>query len=53
LGSSSVALTGATFIGAQTDVFFDKVTFKGAFGGSSNWASGWTNFSFTKTPTGY
>jgi len=53
LGSGSAALTGAAFTGAQNDPFFDKVTYKGAFGGSSNWASGWTNFSFTKTPTGY
>jgi hypothetical protein len=51
--SGSAALTGAAFTGAQTDTFFEKVAYKGAFGGSTNWASGWTNFNFTKTANGY
>lgn len=51
--TGSVALTGAAFSGATNDTFFERVTYKGAFGGTSNWASGWTNFNFTKTATGY
>ncbi len=50
--SGAAALSGATFTGVQADAFFDKVAFKGAFG-SSNWLTGWTNFSFTKGPNGY
>lgn len=41
-GSSSL-LTGATYTGKANDAFFDKVTFRGAFG-SDNWAQGWANF---------
>jgi hypothetical protein len=50
--TGSVALTGASFTGVQNDTFFDKVTYKGAFG-TTNWASGWTNFNFTKGVNGY
>ncbi len=42
-GGSSILLTGAVFTGKGNDAFFDKVTFKGAFG-TANWADGWTNF---------
>jgi hypothetical protein len=51
--SGSVALTGAAFTGDQTDSFFERVTFKGAFGGTTNWTSGWTNFTFVKGTNGY
>ncbi len=37
----SPALTGADFTGLST--FFNKVDYLGAFG-TTNWASGWTNF---------
>jgi len=53
LSSGSVALTGATFTGIQNETFFDKVTYKGAFGSSASWTTGWTNFSFTKGANGY
>ncbi|SHL27787.1 hypothetical protein [Hymenobacter psychrotolerans] len=41
--SSSPLLTGAIFDGKANDSFFDKVTYKGAFG-TSNWTQGWTSF---------
>ena len=50
--AGAAALTGAAFTGVQNDAFFDKVTFKGAFG-TTNWATGWTNFNFTKGANGY
>jgi hypothetical protein len=50
--SGAAALTGASFTGIQNDSFFDKVTFKGAFG-ITNWTTGWTNFNFTKGANGY
>ena len=53
LASNSIALTGAAFTGDQTDSFFDKVTYKGAFGGTTNWTTGWTNFTFVKGANGY
>lgn len=50
--TGSVALTGAAFTGSISDAFFDKVTYKGAFG-TTNWMAGWTSFNYVKTPTGY
>lgn len=42
--AGSIAETGAAFTNAKvTDAFFDKVTYRGAFG-STNWASGWAHF---------
>ncbi|UYZ62730.1 cell shape-determining protein MreB [Hymenobacter weizhouensis] len=41
--TGSSLLTGAIFDGKASDAFFDKVTFKGAFG-TENWMQGWTNF---------
>jgi hypothetical protein len=41
--SGSIALTGAAFTGAQTDAFFEKVTYKGAFG-ATNWTTGWASW---------
>ncbi|ALD19940.1 hypothetical protein [Hymenobacter sp. DG25A] len=41
--ASSPLLTGAAFEGKAADSFFDKVTYKGAFG-TENWVQGWTNF---------
>jgi hypothetical protein len=44
LKSGSVALTGASFTDAKVaGTFFDKVTFRGAFG-TENWAAGWAHF---------
>jgi hypothetical protein len=51
--TGSVALTGAAFTGDQTDSFFEKVTYKGSFGGTTNWTTGWTNFTFVKGANGY
>ncbi len=39
----SILLSGALFTGKANDAFFDKVTFRGAFG-TTNWAESWTNF---------
>ena len=39
----SVALTGASFTGDQTDTFFEKVAYKGAFG-AVNWTTGWASW---------
>lgn len=50
--SGSLALTGAVFTGTISDSFFDKVAYKGAFG-TTNWAAGWTSFTYVKTSTGY
>ncbi|KUG09077.1 hypothetical protein [Solirubrum puertoriconensis] len=44
LQGSSPLLTGAVFTGKASDAFFDKVSYRGAFGASDNWAQGWTNF---------
>lgn len=42
--TGSVAETGALFTNAKvTDAFFDKVSYRGAFG-STDWTVGWTNF---------
>lgn len=42
--ANSPALTGALFADADVaDAFFDKVTFRGAFG-TANWMQGWTSF---------
>jgi hypothetical protein len=42
--AGSAAETGAEFTNAKiTDVFFDKVTYRGAVG-STDWTTGWTNF---------
>jgi hypothetical protein len=42
--AGSAAETGAAFTNAKvTDAFFDKVTYKGAFG-TTDWAAGWANF---------
>jgi hypothetical protein len=42
-GTGSPLLTGANFTGKAADSFFEKVTFRGAFG-TGNWTQGWTNF---------
>jgi hypothetical protein len=45
--SSVVAskISGASFTDAVLgDAFFEKVTYKGAFNGTTDWTSGWTNF---------
>ena len=40
--SGSPALSGALFdFGALTDGFFDKVSFRGALDGTTDWTSGW------------
>ncbi|GAA3923403.1 hypothetical protein GCM10022406_07020 [Hymenobacter algoricola] len=46
LPASSVLNTGAAFADAKlADAFFEKTgTFRGAFGGTTNWAAGWSNF---------
>ncbi|TGE03801.1 cell shape-determining protein MreB [Hymenobacter fodinae] len=44
LNSGSPLLSGAVFTGKADDSFFEKVTYRGAFNGSTNWAQGWTNF---------
>ncbi|GAB3309964.1 IPT/TIG domain-containing protein [Hymenobacter tenuis] len=44
LSSSSPLLNGAVFTGKAADNFFDKVSYRGAFNGTDNWAQGWTNF---------
>ncbi|RYZ99523.1 MAG: hypothetical protein EOP47_16570 [Sphingobacteriaceae bacterium] len=42
--AGSAAATGAVYTAAKVNVdFFDKVTYKGAFG-SENWAAGWAHF---------
>jgi hypothetical protein len=41
--TGSAALTGAAFSGDDLNIFFDKVTFRGAFG-TENWMAGWTSF---------
>ena len=42
--AGSAAETGALFTNAKvTDAFFEKVTYRGAFG-TSDWTSGWANF---------
>ncbi len=42
--AGSIAETGAVFTSAKvTDTFFDKVTYRGAFG-TTNWAAGWAHF---------
>jgi hypothetical protein len=43
--TGSPLLTGAVTTGkiADTEKFFDKVNFRGAFG-TENWLQGWTNF---------
>jgi len=42
--AGSVAAAGAVFTNAKvTDSFFDKVTYRGAFG-TENWAAGWAHF---------
>ncbi len=42
--SGSPALTGADFTNARlSDPFFEKVTYRGAFG-TSRWDEGWTNY---------
>lgn len=50
--SGSIALSGAAFTGTIGDSFFEKVTYKGAFG-TNNWLAGWTSFTYTKTANGY
>ncbi|TGE17827.1 T9SS type A sorting domain-containing protein [Hymenobacter elongatus] len=46
LPAGSVLNTGASFADAKlADTFFEKTgTFRGAFGGTTNWAAGWSNF---------
>lgn len=41
--AGSPALSGADFSGTDYNSFFEKVTYKGAFG-TVNWMEGWTNF---------
>ncbi|WP_443944033.1 hypothetical protein ACJVDH_14045 [Pedobacter sp. AW1-32] len=41
--TGSIALTGAAFTGDQTDAFFEKVTYKGAFG-TTDWTTGWASW---------
>lgn len=42
--AGSPAASGALFTNAKvTDAFFDKVTYRGAFG-TENWAAGWAHF---------
>lgn len=41
--TGSAALTGAAFAGDQNDSFFEKVTYKGAFG-TTNWTTGWASW---------
>lgn len=45
LVAGSAAATGAAFTNTKiaTDTFFDKVTYKGAFG-ATDWTTGWANF---------
>lgn len=50
--SGSPALTGAAFTGDLSNSFFSATNYKGAFS-TTNWMSGWTNFSFTKGANGY
>lgn len=50
--TGSPALTGAAFGASLPSSFFATTTYRGAFG-TTNWMAGWTNFSFTKTATGY
>jgi hypothetical protein len=41
--AGSPALTGALFdFGALSDAFFDKVAFRGALDGTTDWTAGWT-----------
>jgi hypothetical protein len=48
--AGSVLASGAEFTDAAlTDAFFDKVTFRGAVGGTSTWLNGWTNFNPQQT----
>ncbi|MEZ0486627.1 IPT/TIG domain-containing protein [Fibrella aquatica] len=42
-GTGSPLLTGAIWDGKGADSFFDKVTFRGAFG-TTNWTQGWANW---------
>ncbi|MES2690446.1 MAG: PKD domain-containing protein, partial [Bacteroidota bacterium] len=43
--AGSVAASGASFSDAKVaDPFFTPTTYKGAFGATTNWTSGWTNF---------
>lgn len=42
--AGSPLLTGADFSHAKLDDFFSVVAYKGAFDGSVNWASGWTEW---------
>lgn len=41
--TGSVALSGADFSGVDYNGYFEKVTYRGAFG-SNNWMEKWTNF---------
>ncbi|WP_129717868.1 T9SS C-terminal target domain-containing protein [Pedobacter sp. SYP-B3415] len=41
--AGSILLAGAAFTGDQNDAFFEKVSYKGAFG-ATNWTSGWASF---------
>ncbi|RZL61921.1 MAG: hypothetical protein EOO93_11370 [Pedobacter sp.] len=44
LATNSVAATGAAFTNAKVaDAFFEKVTYKGAFG-TTDWTAGWAHF---------
>ncbi|HEY0175991.1 MAG TPA: hypothetical protein VGC08_06415, partial [Pedobacter sp.] len=44
LSATSVAAAGAAFTNAKVaDSFFEKVTYKGAFG-TSDWTATWANF---------
>ncbi|ASU33067.1 hypothetical protein [Mucilaginibacter xinganensis] len=48
--TGSLAETGALFTNAKvTDSFFDKVTYRGAFG-ATDWTAGWANFDPQTTP---
>jgi hypothetical protein len=41
--ASSPALTGALFdFGTLSDAFFEKVSYRGAFDGTTDWTTGWT-----------
>jgi len=49
---NSILLTGAAFLNPQlSNNFFTPVTHRGAFGDSSDWTSGWSNFNPDTIPT--
>lgn len=48
-GTGSPLLTGAIWDGKGANTFFDKVTYRGAFG-TTNWTQGWANWDPQNTP---